>query len=164
VLGGVPEPSVLPALQQVLATERSHPSLFTTVCTVQIGDGRAAFRLAGHPAPILLLPWPAPLPATVGLPLGLADDAKWELAEVALPDQWAVMLYTDGLIEGHGTHPPERLWDAGLLELLEAEQGTSLVHLPGRLVERAEVLNGGPLPDDVAILLLTGHTERGEEG
>ena len=164
VLGGVPELSVLPALQQVLATERSHPSLFTTVCTVQIADGRAAFRLAGHPAPILLLPWPAPLAATVGLPLGLADDAKWELAEVALPDQWAVMLYTDGLIEGRGPHPPERLWDTGLLELLEAEQGTSLVHLPGRLVERAEVLNGGPLPDDVAILMLTGHAEPGEEG
>jgi serine phosphatase RsbU (regulator of sigma subunit) len=156
VLGGVPEPAVLPALQQVLVTERNDPSLFTTVCTVQISDGLASFRIAGHPAPVQLLPRPAPVAVTVNLPLGLSEDARWHEATVALPDRWTLLLYTDGLIEGHGPHPPDRLWETGLLELLEAEQDTPLVDLPGRLVERAEVLNGGPLPDDVAILLLAG--------
>jgi serine phosphatase RsbU (regulator of sigma subunit) len=156
VLGGVPEPAVLPALQQVLVTERNDPSLFTTVCTVQISDRRASFRIAGHPAPVQLLPRPAPVAVIVNLPLGLSEDATWHEATVVLPDRWALLLYTDGLIEGHGLHPPDRLWETGLLELLEAEQDTPLTDLPGRLVERAEVLNGGPLPDDVAILLLAG--------
>ena len=156
VLGGVPEPAVLPALQQVLATERFHPSLFTTACTVQIADGTASVRLAGHPAPVLLRPRPQSVAVAVGLPLGLSEDAKWEQADVRLPDPWAIMLYTDGLIEGYGPNPPERLWDTGLLGLLDAEHDTPLAELPGRLVERAEVLNDGPLPDDVAILLLAG--------
>lgn len=159
VLGGVAEPAVLPALQQVLVTERFHPSLFTTVCTVQITmqatAGLASLRLAGHPSPVLL-PGPASVEATVGLPLGLSDDARWERAAVTLPDPWAILLYTDGLIEGRGPTPPERLWDTGLLALLKEERDTPLADLPGRLVERAEVLNGGPLPDDVAILLLAG--------
>ncbi|HEY3262122.1 MAG TPA: SpoIIE family protein phosphatase [Pseudonocardiaceae bacterium] len=163
VLGGVPEPAVLPALQQVLATERAHPSLFTTVCTIQIVDRTASVRLAGHPAPVLLWPRPAPVAAAVGLPLGLADDANWERAEVRLPDRWAIMMYTDGLIEGHGPNPPERLWDTGLLRLLDSEHNTPLTDLPARLVERAEVFNDGPLPDDVAILVLTGEPEVDED-
>jgi serine phosphatase RsbU (regulator of sigma subunit) len=153
VLGGVAEPAVLPALQQVLVSEREHPSLFTTACTAQITGGQASFRLAGHPPPVLL-PRPALVAATVGLPLGLSEDARWQRADVALRDPWAILLYTDGLIEGQGPNPPERLWDTGLLDLLDAERDTPLADLPGRLVERAEVLNNGPLPDDVAILLL----------
>jgi serine phosphatase RsbU (regulator of sigma subunit) len=156
VLARVPEPAVLPALQQVLVTERADPSLFTTVCTVQIAAGQVSFRVAGHPVPVLLRPRPVPLETAVGLPLGVGEDAKWEQTDVALPDPWALLLYTDGLIEGYGPNPPERLWEAGLLGLLADEQHTALADLPGRLVERAEALNDGPLPDDVAILLLAG--------
>lgn len=156
VLARVPEAAVLPALQQVLVTERADPSLFTTVCTVLIAGGRASVRVAGHPVPVLLHPRPVPVDAAIGLPLGLNPDAKWEQSDVSLQDRWALLLYTDGLIEGYGPKPPERLWEAGLVALLTEELATELAELPGRLVERAEVLNGGPLSDDVAILLLAG--------
>lgn len=155
VLAGVPEPEILPALQKVLVTERHDPSLFTTACTMMITDGSASIRLAGHPAPMMLRPRLGPVVVPAGMPLGVSDDADWDIVIEPLPDPWALLLYTDGLIEGHGPNPPDRLWDTGLLDLLAAERGTPLADLPGRLVERAEVLNGGPLPDDVAILLLT---------
>src|SRR5258707_11784759 len=56
VLAGVPEDHVLDALEQVLVSERRSDELFATVATVLVNmvDGTARIRLAGHPPPILL--------------------------------------------------------------------------------------------------------------
>jgi serine phosphatase RsbU (regulator of sigma subunit) len=163
VLAGVDEPQVLPKLQQVLVSERHDRRLFTTVCTVAItpqpgGAHDALVRLAGHPPPVSLRPAPTTVAPDVGLPLGVALDIEWRSARVRLDPGWALLLYTDGLIEGRGRVPDELLWEEGLLEVLREERVTDLDALPARLVERAEQINGGPLVDDVAILLLTGNT------
>ncbi|MEN3269463.1 SpoIIE family protein phosphatase [Pseudonocardia sp.] len=168
VLAGVDEPQVLPKLQQLLITERHVRSLFTTVCTVAFRSELDAagvrsatemlVRLAGHPPPVSLIPVPRPAAPPVGLPLGVAADATWEPVCVPLGAEWALLLHTDGLIEGRGPVPGEPLWEEGLLEMLEQERDTDLEKLPARLVERAQDLNGGPLSDDVAILLLSSDT------
>jgi serine phosphatase RsbU (regulator of sigma subunit) len=156
VLAGVAEAELLPKLQQVLVSERHDRTLFTTVCAVSVDERRARVRLAGHPPPVLLQPEPATLAeAPVGLPLGIDPAATWEHLPVDLPAGWALLAYTDGLIEGRGPVPGEPLWTDGLLDVLTGERATPLEQLPGRLVERAQALHGGPLPDDVAILLLT---------
>jgi serine phosphatase RsbU (regulator of sigma subunit) len=161
VLAGVDEPQLLPKLQQVLVSERHDDLLFTTVCTVAIrpvgsdGGSEALVRLAGHPPPITLLGGPLPIAPPIGLPLGIAANATWESTTVSLPPSWALLLHTDGLIEGRGPVAGELLWQEGLLQLLGQERDTDLDHLPARLVERAQVINGGPLLDDVAILLLS---------
>jgi serine phosphatase RsbU (regulator of sigma subunit) len=160
VLAGVEESQVLPKLQQVLVSERHERSLFTTVCTVAIdnGDDGSAdvlVRMAGHPPPVSLLPEPRSAPAPVGLPLGVLVDTTWQPARVSLDPGWALLLHTDGLIEGKGPVPGQPLWEEGLLEMLAEEHGTDLEELPARLVERAVGYNGGPLVDDVAILLLS---------
>ncbi|WP_433557652.1 PP2C family protein-serine/threonine phosphatase [Pseudonocardia xinjiangensis] len=168
VLAGVDEPQVLPKLQQLLVSERHDRSLFTTVCTVAFrsevdpADGRLStemlVRLAGHPPPVSLIPAPRPAVPPVGLPLGLDVDAAWEPASFDLGAEWALLLHTDGLIEGRGPVSGEPLWEEGLLEMLEQERATDLEHLPAKLVERVQELNGGPLSDDVAILLLSSDT------
>ncbi|HYH29595.1 MAG TPA: SpoIIE family protein phosphatase [Pseudonocardia sp.] len=155
VLAGVEEPQLLPKLQQVLVSERHDPALFTTICTVAIREGDALVRLAGHPPPVSLLPAPRPAVPPVGLPLGVSADATWDALPVPLPAEWALMLYTDGLIKGRGPVEGEPLWEEGLLDLIVDERDTDLELLPARLVERAQQLNGGGLSDDVAILLLT---------
>ena len=159
VLAGVDEPQVLPKLQQVLVSERHDPWLFTTACTVAIRTGahgaEALVRLAGHPQPISLLPSPRAARAPIGLPLGVAPDAAWEAVTVPLDPRWALLLHTDGLIEGRGPAPGEPLWEEGLLDVLAQERGTDIEQLPARLVERAQGFHGGPLVDDVAILLLS---------
>jgi serine phosphatase RsbU (regulator of sigma subunit) len=155
VLAGVDEPQVLPKLQQVLVSERHDATLFTTVCTVAIPPGGDAHvRLAGHPAPVVMHP-PVQVEPLIGLPLGIAGHASWEAEPLVLHPGWALLLYTDGLIEGKGPVPDEPLWPEGLIRLLHDERDTPHDDLPARLVERAQVLNGGPLSDDVAILLLT---------
>ncbi len=161
VLAGVDEPRLLPKLQEVLVSERHDRSLFTTACMVAIlagGEGVGRIRLAGHPPPISLRPGPSAVAAPVGLPLGIASDTGWEAAPVALPGDWALLVYTDGLIEGDGPVPGDLLWPEGLVDILDGERDLDLDKLPARLVELAEGFNHGPLLDDVAILLLTATT------
>jgi serine phosphatase RsbU (regulator of sigma subunit) len=159
VLSGVGEPHVLPALQQVLISERHAPGLFTTLCTIVLRPGEVGVRLAGHPPP-MLLPSDggagAELAHRLGPPLGVLRQPNWPLVTSRLPADWALLLYTDGLIEGFdGPDRAERLWTTGLLQLL-AEQGhRDLTTLADWLVGQAEKLNGGPLSDDVATLLLS---------
>lgn len=156
VLAGVDEPHVLPKLQQLLVSERHDPTLFTTVCTVAVPPGGDALvRLAGHPPPFLLRPDLEQVDPPVGMPLGISSDAVWQPRRVALHPGWALLLYTDGLIEGRGSAADEPLWPEGLHELLADDRASDLEGLPERLVERVQALNGGPLSDDVAILLLS---------
>ena len=136
------------------------PALFTTVCAVAIlpGDGGrrdAVVRVAGHPPPVLLQPELRRLEPPVGVPLGVLPDATWDPLTLPLEVGWALLAYTDGLIEGRGPEPGEPLWEEGLHALLARERETDLERLPARLVEKAQELNGGPLADDVAILILS---------
>lgn len=168
VLAGVEEARLLPELQALLVSERHEKRLFTTAVTVAIDepvfDGSGihgpatamTIRLAGHPPPLALGPSPRSLAPPVGLPLGIVAHTEWTPLRVTLEQGWALLLYTDGLVEGRGAVPGELLWPEGLVTLLEEEHATPLDGLPARLLERAERYHGGPLVDDVAILLLTG--------
>ena len=160
VLAGVDEPQILPKLQEVLVSERHEATLFTTVCTVTLdpsdtGGARVLVRSAGHPPPVSLRPAPASLAPRVGVPLGVLTDTKWESEIHELVAGWSLLMFTDGLIEGRGPRPGELLWQEGLVEILAQEGSATPEQLPGRLVARAELINGGPLADDVAILLLS---------
>jgi serine phosphatase RsbU (regulator of sigma subunit) len=155
VMAGVAEERVLSELQRLLVSERHDPRLFTTACTITIAGDRATVRLAGHPPPVAL--WSSTmLSAPVGLPLGVAADEGWPPLSIALPPGWALLLYTDGLIEARDPATGDFLWIDGLLDLLTADSTGPHAELPARLVEHAEAYNGGPLLDDVAILLLVG--------
>ncbi|MEU1585672.1 fused response regulator/phosphatase [Micromonospora sp. NPDC005710] len=160
VLARVPDDEVLPALEQVLMSERRLQEIFATVATVRLdlAANRATVRLAGHPPPLLLSGGRVtPVPAPGGLLLGvrprrpIAYDLEFDT------DDWSLLMYTDGLIEGRVGAGNERLDVPGLSGLLDepANRSVSLPELPAWLVGRAERLNGGPLADDVAMLLVS---------
>jgi serine phosphatase RsbU (regulator of sigma subunit) len=159
VLAGVADDEVLPALEQVLMSERRLPEIFATVATVRLDltCNRAAVRLAGHPPPLLLAGGVAPVPAPHGLLLGVRPrpPAVYDLNFGT--DAWSLLMYTDGLIEGRVADGDERLDVAGLTGLVSDAQSQEvpLSELPGWLVGRAEDLNGGPLADDVAMLVVS---------
>jgi serine phosphatase RsbU (regulator of sigma subunit) len=160
-LARVDDDAVLPALEQVLISERDREEIFATLATVTVAidSGEAAVRLAGHPPPVLLSGRTATtVPAEHGPVLGVFDDAHWRASRIrfAGPD-WALLLYTDGLIEGRAGRGDARLNLAGLHALIDrgAAAAVSRARLPSWLAEQAERANNGPLADDVAMLLLT---------
>jgi serine phosphatase RsbU (regulator of sigma subunit) len=160
VLANVPDDTILPSLEQVLVSERRTDELFATVAvvTVDLVEGLAQIRLAGHPPPILLRDGAVEAcEVDPGLVLGVVSGMPRPPTEVALgTGDWALLLYTDGLIEGRsGFDDGERLGVEGLCELMAKPARAEGAALPLWLIGQAEERNGGPLADDVAVLLLT---------
>jgi serine phosphatase RsbU (regulator of sigma subunit) len=160
VLAGIPEPHRLAYLQDVLVNERTNEELFATVCTLAVAPDRTSLgmRLAGHPPPALIHPHLAALPDHhVGPALGVLDDVASEQVTVPLPTGWELLLATDGLLEGRDSPTGERLgWDGVLAEIATIDPPAGDDTLPDVLIDRIERRNGGPLTDDVALLLLRG--------
>jgi serine phosphatase RsbU (regulator of sigma subunit) len=160
VLAGVPEERVLSSLEQVLMSERRAREVFATVASVvlDLPANRARVRLAGHPPPVLLAGGRAvPVDARPGIVLGVRPKPT-PTVELELPgDDWSLLMYTDGLIEGHTGKGTERLDVSGLCAVLDepAAATVPLAALPAWLVGRADQANGGPLTDDVAMLLIS---------
>jgi serine phosphatase RsbU (regulator of sigma subunit) len=167
-VSGVDSELVVRTLERVLEHEREIPNLFTTLCTLEIelSQATAQMVLAGHPAPMLIdgtavsvLPG-----AGGGPPIGLLSR-PWSSAALELPAGWAMLLYTDGITEGRVGHGPERLGMDGLrrmiAEHIAADPGwrERPDQLLVGLIARAEELNGGPLTDDVAMLLIGSHAQ-----
>ncbi len=160
VLAGVPDDQILGALEQVLMTERRAREVFATVAAVAIDltANRATVRLAGHPPPVLLAGGRAePVTARTGIVLGVRPTPTPATDVEFSSDDWSLLMYTDGLIEGRTGVGNERLDVGGLCDLLgePAARDVPLAALPAWLVGQAEQGNGGPLADDVAMLLIS---------
>jgi serine phosphatase RsbU (regulator of sigma subunit) len=154
---------IVETMQRVLERERQLPALFATLCTLAIDPASQTLRMirAGHPQPVLIagevsaISDAGPGGAAIGL-----ERHEWRTDEIALPADWTILLYTDGIIEGRVGEGSRRLGEAGLRRLV----GERIAHAPDwraqpralleALVEEAERLNGGALSDDVAMLLV----------
>jgi serine phosphatase RsbU (regulator of sigma subunit) len=161
VLGGREADELLPTVQRVHVHERHFTWMFTTLCMATIAPDRrsVSIRLAGHPPPLLISDGgiEALSPPHVEPPLGVVDDIRWDAHEHELPERWSLLLYTDGLIEGRTGVGTGRLGGEGLEAMVRGEldaRGNGAPGLVTGLVERAEELNGGPMLDDVAALLV----------
>jgi serine phosphatase RsbU (regulator of sigma subunit) len=160
-LAGLCGDQLLGTLQQVLEHERSDDEIFATLCAVDISpDGRrAGLCLAGHPSPLLSRPG---MPARLlpydnnGPALGLLPGARWPRTQVELGAEWSLMLYTDGLIEGHVGGGRERLGQDGMVEMVRRQlaEGLTGEELLRATVNEVRELNGGELADDLAVVLL----------
>ena len=169
VLAGVPDEVVLPAVEQVLVSERGAEEIFATMATVRLDLGRGVLtvRLAGHPPPMLVHDGRVDVLRGQGdLVLGVDVGAPRTVREVSLDGtDWSLLLYTDGLIEGRTGPGDDRMEVAGLATLLAEPAATEvpLAELPAWLVSYAEEANGGPLADDVAMLLLAPGADAASE-
>jgi serine phosphatase RsbU (regulator of sigma subunit) len=165
VLAAHPAEEVLATVQQVLEHEQQEEAMFATVCMLSVAPDRSSgvLRLAGHPAPLLVTPdGITELAAPVSPPVGLNAARRWPGHEVSLGDNWSLLMYTDGLIEGRISQGPYRLDTDGLIDLVRDALGP-LPYDPGqaseeqllrRLMEQVRKLSSGELNDDIAILAL----------
>jgi serine phosphatase RsbU (regulator of sigma subunit) len=160
-----PPQEVLATLHRMLPHERHEPDVFATLCALEIAPDRDAvsIRVAGHQAPILIDGDGVSVVevATGAPPLGIFEQSEWPVAQRALEGPWSLLLYTDGLVEGRIGAGHERLGEQRLVELVERRVAASdswpedAQELLAELIAEVEQLNGEPLTDDLAVLLLS---------
>jgi serine phosphatase RsbU (regulator of sigma subunit) len=158
---------VLATLHEMLPHERHVDHVFATLASVAVAPDRrsATVRLAGHPPPILIdddgvcvleIDDAAP-------PLGIFDQESWPSERRELGKNWSLLLYTDGLIEGRIGEGDERLGERRLVELVERHIAKApnwrqdAKGLLNALITEVEELNGEPVTDDIAVLLLSSN-------
>jgi len=160
-LAGQPAPVAMTAMERVLEVERISDEVFVTLCDVEIEPGldQANLRLGGHPAPLLFdgervrevtVDNPGPL-------MGGVQTGRWAPNAVDLGEDWTMLAFTDGLVEGRDASGNGRLDVEGLVEVATVAftKADGLDEVADRLIAGAEEANGAPLPDDVALILLS---------
>ncbi len=111
----------------------------------------------GHPPPLLLTDHVRYLECDPAPPLGVMSHPEWLPKEVELPDEWTLVLYTDGLVEGRAAPgASERYGEERLRAWFADRNGTAIDGAALQaLLSTLEGANGGTLPDDVAVFVLT---------
>jgi PAS domain S-box-containing protein len=128
---------------------------FCTAVFVRLlpGDGSRRLELSsgGHPAPLVLRASGEVTPITCpGMLIGLFGDAELQNCEVTLDPGDALVLYTDGVVEGHEAD----IGEDALRTVLESCVGMDAVGI-GETIEQAVVASqDGDPADDIAVLVL----------
>lgn len=177
VLAGRPAAEIVATLGQLVEHERHQEKVFATLCLLSVDPGRerARLRLAGHPRPLLITSaGPAELGAPVCLPLGVQAPQDCPASEVELGPAWTVLMYTDGLVEGSAGAGAGRLNSDGLVNLIKTFQDTAggtgpagglpADQLLDWLLDEVHERNGGPVEDDLAVLVMQYSPRPGQSG
>ena len=161
-LADVDLPTMMRSLERVLNRERAADDIMATLCSARLdlGKKRASVLTAGHPKPILLRPGLEPVemdtPTALPLGTGLSDVGGWDAQSVDLNDGWGMFFFTDGLVEGRwlGRHDQRFGTDRLLASLHVGVRDGSAAVVVDDVIDRARAANGGPLPDDVAVVFV----------
>lgn len=137
-----------------------------SIVTLDLAEARASVHLAGHHRP--LLSWGArvePVPAQPGIALGVAPGTcDWAATELTLPPSGALLLYTDGLVEGFAGPGRARFGEEALIDLISSVPDLGAEPLLDHLIRVTRRLNAGRHADDVAILHLAWGDRRDDAG
>lgn len=160
VLAGHSGREVVRGVEHVLFAEQNDDVRFATIAMVSLDPAltKAEVLLCGHPAPLLIRGCDVGELSGPSLPmLTLLHGRTIEPFTVELGDDWGLLLFTDGLVEGR--QAPGAKERFGVDELVRQLQplladGTSRADIAPALLAEAERCNGGPLTDDVAVLLV----------
>jgi PAS domain S-box-containing protein len=161
ILAGHGPRDVLDGLDKMLVNNRPTEEMFATVCCLWLAPDRRnmTVALAGHPPPLFAGDGDvAPVEVTGCPALGILDDGyPWEADTIDLGDEWTLLCYTDGLIEG--LRAPDSVDRFGIEALSEAAASlvagrASIDGLLDGLLSVVLEANGQDLSDDVAMLCL----------
>ncbi|MGZ4199751.1 MAG: PP2C family protein-serine/threonine phosphatase [Thermoleophilia bacterium] len=159
VLAGVEPAEMMARLEQVLERDRPDDAEFVTVCCAWLDPHGSHLRvvLGGHHRPLLLDGEAREIEVPYGPALGMFPKERWQAADVELPGDWALLFYTDGLVEGRAAAGSrERLGLRRLVGMLEKNGSADSIDHASlvQLVDEVRRANGAPLADDVAVLFV----------
>jgi len=160
VLSGVTGAEQVARLEELLVAERARSEVFATLVSLVVAPGARTARVvrAGHHGLLMRdggrVEWvEVPGGPALGVVPGHAD---WPVEDLSVPTDAAVVLFTDGLFEGHVGRGSERLGEDGLLRLAGERAALAPEPFVDELIACAESLAEaqGGLADDVAVLHL----------
>jgi PAS domain S-box-containing protein len=128
---------------------------FCTAVFVRLQAGGAPRRLelssGGHPTPLVLRASGEVVPISCpGILIGLFDDAQLQDCEVTLNSGDALVLYTDGVVEGRGSEIGEH----ALKSVLEGCVGMDAAGIGATVEHQVVASQAGDPADDIAVLVL----------
>jgi len=152
---GLPHLQVIGMLEQLLLDDGGLDE-FVTVCGVEVTGDVLSVISAGHPPPILVADRPRELTVAAAPPLGLGARERLVATELPLDPRWALLLYTDGLIEGRAA--PDSVERFGVDRLLawlaaDPQAGVEDAQLDA-LLRHVRTAHGTTFADDTAVLVL----------
>lgn len=165
-LTGMAPLDLVQRLDGILRGDVADSEAHATLCCAWVNPARDRLTLvlAGHHRPLVLTGGAAREPeAPYGPPLGLledwmrAADPPWQVADFDLAPGWTLLLYTDGLVEGHAAPAgDERFGAARLAPLLHGVGAAACFDARALddLLEQVQAANGKPFGDDVALLVV----------
>ena len=150
--------TVLNSLSELVASSRPAGETFATACFAWLDARGRHLQLlsAGHPAPFLTGEQPMSVPVDALAPLGVQPAGTWPTTAIELPEEWGLLFYTDGLIEGRCA--PGSAERYGVERLAARLAGVASIASDGVLtgiVDEIRRANGSPLVDDVAAIAVT---------
>ncbi|MGW0551554.1 PP2C family protein-serine/threonine phosphatase [Streptomyces altiplanensis] len=161
VLAGARGEELLGLLERMLVAERSGPEIFATLTCLShtAGESHVNVLRAGHPGLLMRSPdGGVHLEEVPGGPvLGLLPGmARWPVTPLPVAVGEAMVLFTDGLIEGRIGQGTERLGEQGLLDIARRHAHRPADAFVDSLIHTAQSLaaDSGGLADDVAVLHL----------
>jgi sigma-B regulation protein RsbU (phosphoserine phosphatase) len=124
---------------------------FSTVVmgVIDFADNSLRYSIAGHlPLPVLVADGGASYLPGEGTAVGIMEDAEYQEYQVALPDQFMLALFTDGILE---ILPPDNLVDKEKYFLDVFAQSCDS---PDQVVVKLGLDQVSSAPDDIAALFI----------
>jgi serine phosphatase RsbU (regulator of sigma subunit) len=152
-----PSPAAtLATLNEEMLRQMPEPRFLTAVlghlAVAPEGGGHLTLASGGHHPPLILRANGTPEVAECrGMLLGVEPDARAVDCALELAPGDAIVLYTDGISEARADKP---LPGGAIADALQPVLEDGAAAIARRAVELAEKHAGGPLRDDVAVLVL----------
>jgi len=136
------------ANRELLATEiGKHATL--CVGTINLDDNSLVYSVAGHlPLPVLVADGRSEYLETTGMPVGLFEAASYFEKKCQLPEQFELMLFTDGVLE---VIPAQGVLAQEVFLLEKLSPGFSSLQAVTQALDLHQVVDA---PDDIAVLLI----------
>lgn len=142
--------AIVAHLNRVICADEPDTIVTAFVAILDIDDGTLRYTAAGHPEPLLIRTGgEMQFLAGKGLVLGADPNASYETFQTQMHEGWALLLYTDGLIE------IERDYFQGLNDICEAaakEYASPAQNIAEAIQQR--VFRGRRAGDDAAVLFV----------
>lgn len=146
---------LLQGINRELIATRLNNHLTSFQGTIDCKEHKMRYAVGGHlPMPILLTDEGAHYLEGKGKPLGIFSDVEWSVYEVDMPEKFAMVIFSDGILEilpGKDLQAKEAL----LLERVSNVGGAMNIDA---VCESLGLDQQAENPDDIAVLLVTrGH-------